>query len=114
STTTYIVPHLSNRRELLRFPQIRLRNDEQKVVLMDYAVIDLWQFVQYQEAFDDDRERLQSIVPAIDRLLKNQRYGVTAFQDGIVFLRLNTPSDLAALAAWQTYRQEIAPIWQPD
>lgn len=114
SATNYIVPHLSNRRELLRFPQVRLRNDANKAVLMNYAIVDMWQLVQYQEAFNDDRERLQTIVPAIDHLLETRRYGITAFEDGIAFLRLRTPSDRAALQAWQAYRQEIAAIWQPD
>ena len=114
SATTYIVPHLSNRRKLLRFPQIRLRDDAGKEVLMDYAIVDLWQLVQYQVAFDDDRERLQQIVPAIDRLLANRRYGMAAFEDGIAFLRLKTPSEPTALAAWQQYRESIAPIWQKD
>lgn len=113
SATNFIVPHLSNRRELLRFPQVRLRNDADQALLMDYAIVDMWQLVQYQAAFDDDRERLQQIVPAIDRLLE-RRYGITAFEDGIAFLRLRTPSDPAALQAWQAYRQEIAPIWQSD
>jgi uncharacterized membrane protein len=114
SATTYIVPHLSNRRELLRFPQLRLQNDAQKVIRVEYAVVDLWQLVQYQAAYDDDRERLAQIVPAIERMLQRGQYGMVDFQDGIAFMRRGTDSNPAALTAWTAYRQEIEPILKKD
>lgn len=111
AATTYIVPHVSNRRDLVRFPIMRLRNDQQEVIQVEYAVVDLWQLVQYQEAFKDDRERLQSMVPIVDRLLQ-RRYGLVDFQDGVVFLRRKTDSNLTALANWNAYEQELQPILQ--
>jgi uncharacterized membrane protein len=113
TTTTYIVPHLSGRREIVRFPLIRVRNDAQKAVPMQYALIDLWQLVQYQEAFDDDRERLVQIVPAIDRILQG-RYGMVDFQDGVAFLKRGTESNPTALSDWLAYRQEITPLLQEE
>jgi uncharacterized membrane protein len=111
SATNYIVPHLSKRRELLRFPQIWLRNDRQKVVRMKYAVVDLWQLVQYQEAYPDDLDRLRQAVSAIDEMLKQRRpYGIVGFADGIAFLQFRAASNPTALASWKAYQQSIAPI----
>jgi hypothetical protein len=42
AATTYIVPHLSSRREILRFPDLVLRNDRREVVQTEYAIADLW------------------------------------------------------------------------
>jgi uncharacterized membrane protein len=114
ATTTYIVPHLSRRREIVRFPILRVRNDAQKVMQVEYALVDLWQLVQYQEAFKDDRERLQQIIPAIERMLQNQRYGMLEFQDGIAFLQRRTDSNQVALTAWKAYEQTLKPILEAE
>ncbi|MBE9181749.1 DUF2079 domain-containing protein [Oculatella sp. LEGE 06141] len=106
SATVYIQPHLSNRRELLIFPQLRLENDAGQVVQMQYVIADLWQLEQYQVAFDDDRRRLRSFVPAIERLL-NRRYGLMEMQDGVLLLRRGADSNPEAAAAWSTYRQDL-------
>ncbi|MBE9178329.1 DUF2079 domain-containing protein [Oculatella sp. LEGE 06141] len=110
AATSYIVPHVSNRREVIRFPQLRLRNDDRQVVQVDYAVVDVWQHQQYQPAFVDDRQAIRRLVPAIDRLLNNQRYGIVSFQDGVVLLQRATNSNQASLDAWLQYRQELEPI----
>jgi hypothetical protein len=34
-------------------------------------------------------------------------------EDGVVLLKLNTPSDPAALAAWNQRRSELLPLIQP-
>ena len=47
ATTTYIVPHLSSRREILRFPLYQLRNDAGEVISVDYILADLWQLKKY-------------------------------------------------------------------
>jgi hypothetical protein len=99
--------HLSNRREILIFPYLRLRNDEGNAVWMKYAVIDLWSFQHYQAAFDDDRDRLNQSMRVINRMLNRQNYGLIDFQDGVLLLKRKTKSDPGALAAWQAYRQRI-------
>jgi hypothetical protein len=107
SATSFIVPHVSNRREVIRFPQLRLQNDDRRTVPVEYVIADLWQHQQYQAAYEDDRQQIRRLVPAIDRLLNTQRYGLIGFADGVVFLQRGTPSDAAALTAWTAYRQQL-------
>ncbi|NES01054.1 MAG: DUF2079 domain-containing protein [Symploca sp. SIO1B1] len=112
SATTHIVPHLSNRREILGFPSLRLINDARQEISVDYAIADLWQFQQYEVAFDDDRERLRKLVPAIEQILAQGNYGIIDFQDGVMLLKQGVTSESTALSAWQNFREEIEPILQ--
>lgn len=106
SATAHLAGHLSNRRELLIFSQLRLRNDADEVVRMEYVLVDLWQLEQYQSAFEDDRQRLSRFVPIINRLL-TQRYGLVALDDGVVLLRRDVPSEAIALANWEAYQEQL-------
>jgi len=110
AATTYIVPHLSSRREIIRLPALQLRNDDQQVVSVDYAIADLWQLQQYQVAFKEDRRLLQAIASLIDRVLGNQEYGIVGFNDGVILLQKGAASDPASVTAWLAFRQEIASI----
>ncbi len=114
STTFYLMPHLSGRREIVPFPTLQLRNDRREVIAVDYAIVDLWQLQQHQVAFRDEREKLQSLVPAIDRILSLGEYGIIGCRDGVIFLRRGVPSDPSALADWTAFRQELQPILQPS
>lgn len=113
SATTYIIPHLSSRREIIRLPALQLSNDERQVVNVDYAVADLWQLQQYQVAFKDDRRQLQAIAFLIDRVFANQEYGIVGFKDGVILMQKSATSNPASVTAWLAFRQEIAPILQP-
>ena len=104
SATTHIVPHLSSRREMLGFPLLELINDAEEKIFVDYVVADLGQLQQYQIVFADDRERLQTIIPVIDELLTQGRYGMLGYQNGIVLLRQGVESEAVALAAWKDFR----------
>ncbi|WP_448562346.1 DUF2079 domain-containing protein [Trichothermofontia sp.] len=108
SATTHIVPHLSSRREIVRFPDLRLRNDQGEVIAMAYAIADLWQLQQYQVAFKDDRQKLAAMIPAIEQMLASRAYGLQAVRDGVLLCQRGVPSDPQALAAWATLRQELA------
>jgi uncharacterized membrane protein len=107
SSSSFIVPHLSNRREALRFPQVRLRNDAGSVIAVDYAVVDLWQFQQYQAAYPWEREQLENSIRAIARLLSNQRYGAIALEDGVVLLQRSTESAPQILQDLNTLRNNL-------
>ncbi|OKH25901.1 hypothetical protein NIES1031_13055 [Chroogloeocystis siderophila 5.2 s.c.1] len=107
SATTYIVPHLSSRREILRWPMLQLRNDAREVIEMEYAIADLWQLQQYQAAFDEERQLLQTSIAAIDQLTSNQQYGVIGFQDGVILMQRGVVSLPQAVTAWLTFRQQI-------
>jgi len=113
AATTYIVPHVSSRREVLRFPQYRLLTDRGTVEPMRFIALDIAQLVTYAPAFKVDRERLQTIVPFVDRLLETGEYGASGFADGGVLLERGVASDASALADWQTYRQSIAEAVTP-
>ncbi|HEY9630319.1 MAG TPA: DUF2079 domain-containing protein [Coleofasciculaceae cyanobacterium] len=104
TATDHIVAHVSNRREVLRFPMQRLQNDRQKNQRVDYAIADLWYLQQYQPAFEDYRKSLKEAIASVDQL-QTRRYGVVGFADGVVLLQWKQADEPAALAAWKTYRQ---------
>lgn len=110
SATTYLIPPLSSRREVVRLPGIKLRNDQGQVIEAEYLVADLWQLQQYQVAFKEDRDRLRAILPVFDQLLASSRYGVQAFRDGVVLLHQGTDSQPTSLTAWTQLRQQLEPI----
>jgi uncharacterized membrane protein len=110
SATTYLVPHLSSRREIIRWPALQLRNDAREVVQVDYVIADLWQLQQYQVAFKSDRRLLQDSVKFIDQLFRQGEYGIVGFQDGAILMQKKVTSVPEATAAWLAFRQEIAPI----
>ena len=110
ATTTYIVPQLSGRREIIRFPALQLRNDAREVVYVDYAIADLWQLQRYQVAFKSDRQILQDSVRTIDKIISNRLYGIVGFQDGVILLQKGFASNPDAISAWQAFRGNIAPI----
>ncbi|MBW4679433.1 MAG: DUF2079 domain-containing protein [Microcoleus vaginatus WJT46-NPBG5] len=113
SASTYIVPHLSSRREILRFPDLQLRNDAREIEKVDYAIADLWQLQQYQVAFKSDRHKLtKEMVPVIEQVTGNGEYGIVGFKDGVIFMQKGAAAEPAAVAAWQAFRKEIEPILQ--
>ncbi|MEG3863236.1 DUF2079 domain-containing protein [Microcoleus sp. herbarium12] len=110
AATNTIVPILSSRREILRFPMFELRNDAREPVKMEYVIADVWQLQQYQTGFRRERGQLQQIVPAIDRMSKSGDYGIVGFEDGAILMRKGAVSDSASAAAWARFRQELEPI----
>lgn len=103
SATTHIVPHLSSRREIIRFPAVRLRNDAGEAIAVEYAIVDLWQLQQYGAAFADDADRLRRLAPRIEQLIGQPRYGLAAFEDGVALLERGAPSQTVALDRWQRF-----------
>lgn len=112
SATTYLVPALSSRREVLRFPGLALIDDARQQIQVDYIVADLWWLQQYQAAFKSKRQSLQTLVPAIEQLLARGEYGLIDFKQGVVLFQRAVRSEPTATAAWRIYRQEINSILQ--
>ena len=108
AATTYIIPHLSSRRAILRFPRMEFRNDTKEVEKVQYIIVDLWRLNRYRVAFKSDRQRLETIVPRIEELYNSGEYGITNFRDGVVLLEKGVVSNLDAVTRWQDFRQEIA------
>lgn len=113
AATQQIVPHISSRRSALRFPSLRVRNDQQEVVEMDYILADLWQLEHYRPLFQTERTVFNQVVPLIDRLLSENRYGMIRLTDKIVLMQKGVPSEPVALQAWKQLHQEFAPLLQP-
>jgi uncharacterized membrane protein len=110
STTTYIIPHLSGRRAIIRFPALEVRNDQEEVEQVDYVLADLWRLRRYQVAFDDDLHRLRSMTYRIEEMTNQGNYGITQFQEGVILLERGVANNSEAVNQWLTFKSEITPI----
>ena len=110
SATTFIIPHLSSRREVIRLPGLHFKSDRQKIEQVDYIIADLWHNQRYQEVLTDFRENLKTTVSSLESALSQNNYGIIGFDEGIVLLQKSVDSDVRALNDWQTYKQRIEPI----
>jgi uncharacterized membrane protein len=106
SATTYLIPHLSSRREVIRLPGLNLQNDAKTIISVDYIIADLWQLEKYGVAFDLDRDQLESVTNLIDDLLQTKLYGIIGFNQEVILLQKGVASEISAIALWQEYRQE--------
>lgn len=111
SGTTYVIPQLSSRREVIRLPDLQMINDQRQKVEVEYVLADLLPMHKYHKAFTQ-RHRLRAMVPVIDEALTQNRYGILNLQDKVVLLKKNAPSDPKSLTAWSQLREELRPIWE--
>ena len=107
AATTYLIPPLSTRREITRFPNLQLRDEQGQVKMMEYAVADLWRLDQYQPLFKGDHQRLSLIITRMDEMIAQKTYGLVQLQDGVVLLQKGVPSQPETLTAWAPLRQEL-------
>ncbi|HBY77502.1 MAG TPA: hypothetical protein DEG47_11010, partial [Cyanobacteria bacterium UBA11148] len=107
SATTYIIPHLSSRREIIRLPDLKLRNDQGKVIKVEYCIADLWQLERYQVAFKEERSQLRNLVTLINKLTRKNDYGIIGFQDGVILLKKGVASNPQSNEEWLEFRQKI-------
>ncbi len=110
SATTYIIPHLSGRREIIRLPELKLKNDQGNIENVDYAVADLWRLQHYQVAFRHDLSRLKILVSLIDEISNDSSYGIVDFKNGVILLQKAADNNPEAIVAWLAFRQEIEGI----
>lgn len=106
SATTYLIPHLSGRREVIRLPGLQLRNDQGEVVKVDYAIADLWQMQRYQVAFKLEREELKDIIELIDQVTDSKEYGILDFKNGVILMKKGATSNPEAVANWLKFIEE--------
>jgi uncharacterized membrane protein len=107
AATTYLIPPLSSRQAIVRFPEsIQFRNETQQVENVAYVIADLWQFQQYQPAFKLERNLLQRSLNLVDQLLKTQEYGIQTFQDGVVLLQRSIKTEPDITAQWQAFTKQ--------
>jgi hypothetical protein len=74
---------------------------------MEYLIADLWRHQQYQAIFKNERKRLENLIPFIDQIIVQSRYGVLQVEDGVVFMQKGVASKPAAIATWNLLKQEI-------
>ncbi len=74
-----------------------LRNDRREEIEVEYVLADLWHLQRYQVAWKPARRRLQALVPLIDQLLAQKKYGILGVQDGVVLLQKATDSKPQAM-----------------
>ena len=107
AATTHLIPPLSTRREIIRFPSLQLKDEQGQVKMMEYAMADLWRLNQYQPLFHPEHQRLSQIIATLDEVLAQKTYGLLQLKDGVVLLQKGVPSKPAPLAAWAPLRQEL-------
>lgn len=107
SATTYLIPHLSGRRELIRLPGLQLVNDQKQAITVDYIVADLWQLQRYQAAFRSDRGQLEENTELIQEAISKKEFGLLDFKNGVVLLKRGAESNPALLPQWQGFYQEV-------
>ncbi len=102
AATTYLIPPLSGRRAAVRFPDFQqVVGDNSQVQEVDYILVDLWFLSRYQSAFRGDRYALDQSISLLGQLLREEKYGVQAQQDGVFLWQRGHVSQPEALAAWQ-------------
>ncbi|MBZ8181203.1 DUF2079 domain-containing protein [Oscillatoria salina] len=109
SVTRFILPKLSSRRVILRFPDFQYRDDNQEVGAVDYVLVDLWQ-VEYEAIFESRREELKDRIDEIEKLRADEDYALIGFTEGVVLLQKSVTPKLEAETRWQSYQEKIAKI----
>ncbi|WP_315791247.1 DUF2079 domain-containing protein [Fischerella sp. JS2] len=107
SATTFLLPHLATRLEIIRLPAVQLRLASGQIIDVDFAFADLWQLQQYQPASKGDRQKLQDLVAFIDQLLTQGKYGLVDVQDGVVLLQKKIISQPETITHWLEWKAEI-------
>ena len=107
AATTYLIPHLSGRREVIRLSEIRFKSDRDRIETVEYMIADLWRLQRYQTAFNFDRRRLAAIITLIDTVTRQGSYGITDFNNGIILLQKGVDSNPIAMQAWQKFKNYL-------
>ncbi|MEM8673121.1 MAG: DUF2079 domain-containing protein [Cyanobacteria bacterium P01_G01_bin.67] len=110
SGTTWLIPHLSSRREVIRLPGLHFKSDRQEIKMVDYIIADLWHTEQYQSVLTDYRKNLKTTANSIVQALAQEDYGIIGFAQGVVLLQQGVNSDEQALSGWNRYLEKIKPI----
>ena len=110
SATTYMIPHLSGRREVLRLPAIQLQGDSKTVVSVQYAIADFQHFEQYLPAFKFFRQQMQDTITVIDQVVSQELYGIVDVRDGVVLLQKGVSSQPQAAVEWEKLRDRLSSV----
>ena len=106
TATTYVVPHVSSRRKVLRSPFLEFRNDQKQLESVDYLLLDLWQLERYSVVFKGERSNLRTLVALIQQLRSQGKYGIVGLSDRVILLQREASTPPEFNSAWETLRQE--------
>ncbi len=112
SATNQIVPYLSGRRAIFRYPTDRWETETGEIFKADYIVADLWRLQKYQIAFRNDRQDLKRIVEFVDRVTKNLEYGIIDFNNSVILLQKFAKSNSEAMTAWDCFTKKYTNSFQ--
>lgn len=104
TATTYLVPHVSGRRAVLRMPMTEYLDDQGEAQQVEYIAADLWRLRRYSVAFGRDRDRLGYFTQLINDWIVSGQYGLITEKNGVVLLQRNAPSDPQSLQNWQMFQ----------
>jgi uncharacterized membrane protein len=110
SATTYLIPHLSSRRAVIRLTGLEFKNELGEIVKVDYIIADLGQLQRYQTAFKDDRRALSDIVTLINKITIDREYGIIGFNNGLILLAKDATSQPEDFSAWKDYLNTITHV----
>lgn len=114
SATGHLVAHLSNRREVVRFGELRIQGNDRRPARVEYILLDFWYPLQHQSAFDSDRDFLRTGSDRVMQLTQNSRYQIIGFRDGGVLLQRGAEANPQAIEDWQAFYQQLKPIISVD
>ncbi len=107
SGSTFLIPHLSSRREIIRLDRTQLINDRQQTITVDYVVADLWHYMRYQPDSQSSFSMLKSHTDTIKTLLDSQEFGLIDFKNGVVLIEKGATTKPELLPQWNQFRQEV-------
>ncbi len=107
STTTYLLPHLTTRREIMRLPHIQIENDFKEIEYVDYIFADVWRDLRYKKSFQEERTDLVNLASSIDKLINESKYGVVDIQDDVILLQKQFISRPDVLSKWSELRTKL-------
>ena len=109
TATTYLVPHVSGRRAVLRMPMTVYQDDQGAAQAVDYVAADFWRLRRYQVAFGRDRDRFETFIPAVNNWIDSGEYGLIRADNGVILLQRGVASDPKATTDWQAFLAEQEP-----
>lgn len=110
SASRFLIPQMSSRRVILKFPDIQFRLNDSEVQEVDYIIVDLWQLNPSQSAVKKERQEIAHSIVPLDTLINDQKYGVIGFQDDAFLLKKGVNSDANVLNQWLQFREQIQPV----
>jgi uncharacterized membrane protein len=109
SASIWLIPQLSSRRAITRYPHLSLRDDAGEVRPADFVAVDVPGWRGCDPAALERRGHVYAEVARVRTLIARERYGAVAFAAGVVLAQRGAPHDPAALAAWSQFLARCYP-----